>query len=147
VKVEIFCEHLNSVTAVPLDSIYSAGSDNFVFAKTASGVKPIRVALGDTTETFAQLISGVASGDDVLRLQMGQGSELLEKAGIKLSPTTMPSFRFAAAHKSNVHPQSMTGAVAAAPAAVVKPPPNSKAALSAPTPSQPIPAHTRASAD
>jgi hypothetical protein len=141
VKVEIFCEHLNAVTAVPLDSIYSAGNDNFVFAKTSDGVKAVHVALGDTTETFAQLTSGIASGDDVLRLQMGQGSELLQKAGIKLSPSTMPSFRFAAVHKSPAASPGIANAVAS-----VKSSTAAKAALPAPVPSRPLPGHTRASA-
>jgi HlyD family secretion protein len=146
VKVEIFCEHLNSVTAVPLDSIYSAGNDNFVFTKTASGINPVRVDVGDTTETFAQLTSGITSGADVLRLQMGQGSDLLEKAGIKLSPTTMPSFHFASMQKSKPH-----AAVAAVPTTPAKLVPanaaNPKGAVPAPNSTIPLPGRTRASAD
>ena len=90
VKAEIFCEHLAGVTAVPLDCVYSVGTDNYVFVRNAQGVEAEKVMLGESTDTFTQIVSGVGNGVDVLRLQMGQGRDLLEKAGIKVGPTTMP---------------------------------------------------------
>jgi len=91
VKAEIFCEHLTAVAAVPLDCVYSAGTDNYVFRRTPTGVEPQKVILGESTETFVQVAHGLAPGMDVLRLQVGQGRDLLEQAGIKSGPSTMPS--------------------------------------------------------
>ena len=46
--------------------------------------------MGATNDTHAEIITGVHEGDDVLLLQPGQGRGLLEKAGIKVQPTTRP---------------------------------------------------------
>jgi hypothetical protein len=95
VKADIFCEHLPAVLAVPLDCIYSAGPDNFVFARFDDEVRPVKVTIGQSTDTHAQIVSGLNAGDEVLRLQVGQGRTLLEKAGIKVAPSTRPSGKFA----------------------------------------------------
>jgi hypothetical protein len=47
-------------------------------------VKPAAVKVGETNETLAQLIEGLAAGEQVLLLEAGQGRDLLEKAGIHL---------------------------------------------------------------
>lgn len=100
VKAEIFCEHLTGAVAVPLDCIYSAGNDNYVFQKLDDAVKPVKVTIGQSTETFAQVASGLSMGAEVLRLQVGQGRTLLERNGIKLAPSTRPSAKLAGGKKS-----------------------------------------------
>lgn len=117
VKAEIYCEHLTGATAVPLDCVYSSGADNYVFRRTATGVEPQKVMLGESTETFVQVAHGLASGTDVLRLQVGQGRDLLERAGIKAGPSTMPS-KIAARPKnaSPIKPAAHAAAAAAVPA-------------------------------
>jgi multidrug resistance efflux pump len=99
VKAEIFCEHLTGASAVPLDCIFSAGSDNFVFEKQDEAVKPVKVTIGQSTDTFAQVTAGLTTGAEVLRLQVGQGRTLLERNGIKLAPTTRPAGKFAGGKK------------------------------------------------
>ena len=109
VKAEIFCEHLPKVLAVPLDCIYSAGTDNYVFARFSDMVKPVKINIGQSTETFAEAQEGLESGQEILRLQVGQGRMLLEKAGVKVAPTTRPGARLAE--------KKMTSPLSAKPAA------------------------------
>jgi HlyD family secretion protein len=99
VKAEIFCEHIASAVAVPMDCIYSAGNDNYVFERQDDVVKPVSVTIGQSTETFAQVTNGLTSGAEVLRLQVGQGRMLLERNGIKVAPSTRPSGRIAGKSK------------------------------------------------
>lgn len=94
-KAEIFCEHLGGAIAVPLDTIYSAGNDNYVFARFTDEIRPVKVVIGQSTDTHAEVRTGLAAGQDVLRLQVGQGRMLLERAGIKVAPTTRPSGKLA----------------------------------------------------
>jgi HlyD family secretion protein len=112
VKAEIFCEHLSKVLAIPLDCIYSAGTDNYVFAKTGDEVKPRKVVIGQSTETFAEARTGLENGDEILRLQVGQGRMLLEKAGVKIAPSTRPSAKIAG-KKPSASPKAAPAAAAA----------------------------------
>lgn len=86
VETEIFVSHHNGVLAVPLPAIYSAGSDRYVFVKEGTDVRPRKVDIGTSNETHAQVINGIEAGAEVLMLQVGQGRELLERAGIALAP-------------------------------------------------------------
>jgi hypothetical protein len=79
------------VIAVPLTSIYAQGNQSFVFVRGANGdPHPVEVKMGATNDTHAEIVSGLAEGEDVLLLQPGQGRGLLEKAGIKVQPATRP---------------------------------------------------------
>src|SRR5439155_4148577 len=93
-NVTIFIDRLRQVLAVPLGSIYAAGTDNYVFLRTNDGEpKPLKVDIGQVNDTHAQIAKGLSRGDQVLILEAGQGRELLEKAGIKVAPppaTTQP---------------------------------------------------------
>src|SRR4051812_1378675 len=92
-KAEIGVEKLTQVLAVPMNAIYSVGQDQYVFTKDLiDGVKPKKVTLGQSNDTHVQVKDGLAAGQDVLLLQVGQGRDLLEKAGIKatVAPTTRP---------------------------------------------------------
>jgi HlyD family secretion protein len=119
VKAEIFCEHIASAIAVPMDCIYSAGNDNFVFERQDDVVKPVMVTIGQSTETYAQVSSGLTSGAEVLRLQVGQGRMLLERNGIKVAPSTRPSGRIASG-------KSKPGSAAPAAPAKSQPPAEAK---------------------
>lgn len=93
-KAEINVAKLPEVLAVPLSAIYSVGTDQYVFEKDAAhGVRPVKVTLGQSNDTHIQVKEGLGAGAEVLLLQVGQGRELLEKAGIKTNdvPTTKPS--------------------------------------------------------
>lgn len=93
-KAEIQVASLAGVLAVPMNAIYAVGEDRYVFVKDLlRGVRPAKVKLGQSNDTHVQVTDGLAIGQDVLLLQVGQGRELLEKAGIKAvdSPTTKPA--------------------------------------------------------
>jgi len=91
-NVEILVSHLDNVLAVPLASIYSAGPDTYVFVRDDQKVRPVKVKVGQSNETHAQIKDGLEAGAQVLILQAGQGRELLEQNGIKVEgPTTRGS--------------------------------------------------------
>jgi HlyD family secretion protein len=91
VQAEVFVGHLSNVLTVPLASIYSAGEDRYVFVRDGESAKPHKVTIGASNDTQAEVKDGLASGQDVLLLQPGQGRDLLEKAGIKVQqPTSRP---------------------------------------------------------
>lgn len=88
-NVEILVSHLDNVLAVPLSAIYSAGQDVYVFERDGDKVKPMKVKVGQSNETHAQIKDGLEAGASVLVLQAGQGRDLLEQNGIKVAgPTT-----------------------------------------------------------
>ena len=91
-QVEILMDRRRQVVAVPLTSLYSQGQQNFVFVKEPNEAypRPVEVRIGVTNDTHAEVVSGLAAGQDVLLLQPGQGRTLLEKAGVKVAPTTRP---------------------------------------------------------
>jgi HlyD family secretion protein len=94
-QAEIFVDRAEAVLAVPLTTIFSAGSESFVFAREGDDYKPRPVRIGRTNETHAELRGEeVKSGEQILVLQVGQGQQLLDKAGIKLKSTTQPSGEF-----------------------------------------------------
>ena len=83
--MEIFVEQMHNALAVPLASIYSHGRDSYVFARRGEDVEPVKVQIGNTSETHATVAQGLATGQDVLILAAGQGRQLLERAGIDTS--------------------------------------------------------------
>ncbi|HZZ43324.1 MAG TPA: HlyD family efflux transporter periplasmic adaptor subunit [Tepidisphaeraceae bacterium] len=105
VKAEIDVEKIPQTIAIPMNAIYAVGADRYVFVKDLlHGVSPEKVILGQSSDTHVQVTQGLSPGQDVLLLQVGQGRELLEKAGIKTTaaPTTQaaptePPARVAAA--------------------------------------------------
>ncbi|MGH7213241.1 MAG: efflux RND transporter periplasmic adaptor subunit [Tepidisphaeraceae bacterium] len=89
VQVQVFIDRLDDALAVPLPAIYSAGQDRYVFVGAEK--RPVKVAVGQSNDTHVQITQGLSAGDHVALLQNGEGRELLEKAGIKLAPTSRPS--------------------------------------------------------
>jgi multidrug resistance efflux pump len=91
-QVEVLVERKARALCVPLTSIYSQGTQAFVFVRNGIGMpRPVEVRIGATNETHAEVSGPVAAGNDVLLLQPGQGRQLLEHAGIKVQPTTRPN--------------------------------------------------------
>ncbi len=88
---EVLVDHLTNVLAVPLPAIYSSGPDSYVFVRSGGDVRPAKVTLGAVNDTEAQIVDGLSQGDQVLVLQSGQGADLLQKAGIAVTPATQPS--------------------------------------------------------
>jgi HlyD family secretion protein len=91
VSAEIYVNRFEQVLAVPLAGIYSVGKDSYVFVREGDEVKHRKVAIGANNETHVQVVDGLHEGEQVLLLQAGQGRTMLEKAGIKVEPTTRPS--------------------------------------------------------
>jgi HlyD family secretion protein len=92
-QAEIFIDRLHGVMALPLTTLYGVGREHYVFVRRGDDVEPRKVRLGQASETHAEVIEGITEGEQVLVLQMGQGRELLEAAGIRVQPTTQPGER------------------------------------------------------
>lgn len=91
-QAEIFVDRAQQVLAAPLATIYSAGPDSYVFVRDGEEFKPRKTRIGRTNETHAELLGdAVKPGEDILILQVGQGQALLDRAGIKTTPTSQPS--------------------------------------------------------
>ena len=88
--VEIMVDRLTQVVAVPLDAVYTVGGDRYVFIREGEDARPVKVQVGANNDTHVQITDGLSVGQSVMRLQAGQGRELLEKAGIKMGPATKP---------------------------------------------------------
>jgi HlyD family secretion protein len=94
-QVEILIDRKRQVVAIPLTSIYTQGTQSFAFVrKGTEEPRPVEIKIGATNDTHAEIVSGVAAGDDVLLLQPGQGRMLVEKAEkaglVKLNPAVRP---------------------------------------------------------
>ncbi|WP_428939859.1 efflux RND transporter periplasmic adaptor subunit [Fontivita pretiosa] len=88
---EILVDRATNVLAAPLSAIYSTGPDSYVFVRQGEQFVPRKVRVGRTNETHAELLGDtIQPGDELLLLQIGQGQELLERAGIKSAPATQP---------------------------------------------------------
>lgn len=85
---EIFLDYVEDAKTVPLGALYAAGQSTYVFVKEGDQFKPRDIRVGRTNETLAEVVSDqINPGDEVLLLAVGQGQELLDKAGIKVAPT------------------------------------------------------------
>jgi hypothetical protein len=85
VDCEILIDRVEQTLAVPLASIFAADGKSWVFVRTNDGLKPTSVKLGRVNNEFAQVTEGLQAGQDVRFLQIGEGAELLARAGIKVS--------------------------------------------------------------
>ena len=83
-------------------------------------MRPTKIEIGRTNETYAEVKNGLAPGQQLLLLEAGQGRDLLDKAGIKLAdPTTKPSADAIAAtprKPASVSQEAKTSSETAAPA-------------------------------
>jgi HlyD family secretion protein len=141
VNAQILVSHLNHVMAVPLSTVFSAGSDVYVFVRNGEKVVPTKVTLGSSNDTNVQIKSGLCVGDQVQILEAGQGRDLLEANGIKVEPTTQPSDSFNDPHGNKQHSGKDGGKDSSKDAAKANPKPTASAAPAAPaaTPSAAAP--------
>jgi len=65
-EVEIVIDYLENVLAVPIQSIYGFGGDNYVFVKKGRGFKPVKVTLGSSSTEYAELLDGPKPGQEVM---------------------------------------------------------------------------------
>lgn len=91
VELQIFVERLKNVLAVSQPCIYAAGRDSYVFVRDGEKHTPVKVVIGATSDTHAEVKQGLNAGQEVLILQAGQGRELLEQAGVNVTPATQPA--------------------------------------------------------
>ena len=91
-KVEVLIDRRRQVVAVPMTSLYYQGNQSFVFVREPGREypKPAEVRLGAISETHAEVVAGLSTGQEVLLLQPGQGRVLLERAGINVAPPQRP---------------------------------------------------------
>ena len=88
VKCEILIDRADNALAVPLSSIYTAGPKSYVFVRGEGdddSLRPVEVKLGRINEQYAEVRDGITAGQQVKILQIGEGQELLARAGIKTS--------------------------------------------------------------
>ena len=91
VDATIYVAAARNVVQVPLTAIYSVGQTRFAFVPAgpeggAGAVEPREVQVGLMNETHAEVQSGLDVGERVVLLEIGQGRELLERAGIEIAP-------------------------------------------------------------
>ncbi len=91
VQAEILIERINDALAVPLACVYSVGNTTYVFVHEGDRDVPREVTLGATNETHARIVKGVSEEDSLRVLQIGEGRQLLDDAGIKIAPATRPA--------------------------------------------------------
>jgi RND family efflux transporter MFP subunit len=92
-SAEILVTSQPSTLAAPMDTIYSAAGKRYAFVYDGAAIQHREVTTGLTNEQLVELKSGVEEGATLVRLQAGQGRELLERAGVKVTPATQPSRR------------------------------------------------------
>ena len=91
VQATIMVDTAQDATVVPLTSLYSVGRRRFVFVPQGgtdakAQVEPREVSVGLMNETHAQVTEGIEPGQAVVLLEVGQGRDLLERAGIDVEP-------------------------------------------------------------
>ena len=84
VEATVYVEQMKDVLAVPLSCVYSQGDKSYVFVhgEGETGIEPRAIGLGRSNETHAHVADGLAGGENVLELQVGEGRRLLEVFGL-----------------------------------------------------------------
>ena len=117
VTATVYVDRLRDVLAVPLSAIYSAGPDAYVFAAAPAAdgsgerVTPTKVTVGAMNDTMAQVTSGLSDGAEVVLLGVGEGRELLDRAGIKVAAPARrgPGERDESADAEGAKPEAASG--------------------------------------
>ena len=65
-EAEIVIDYLENVLAVPIQSIYGFGGENYVFVKKGRSVEPVKVKLGISSTEYAQILDGPKQGQEVM---------------------------------------------------------------------------------
>ena len=105
--VEIQVDQRANVLAVPLDAIYTVGEQRYAFIYSDTQVKPVLVTAGLNNDTHVEVTQGLVDGQQVIRLQVGQGRDLLEKAGIQVVATQPGSGRNGRGDKRETPPPAI----------------------------------------
>jgi len=87
-NVTVYVKRRENVPVIPLAALYAAGEDRYFFARDGDQNRPVKIKIGASNETHAEILEGAMPGQQALILQSGQGRQLLEKAGIDVKPTT-----------------------------------------------------------
>jgi RND family efflux transporter MFP subunit len=87
-ECEILIDRVENALAVPLASIYSSGNKSYVFVRDGDSLKPTPVEIGRVNETHAEVRSGLNDGQQVKILAIGEGQEMLARAGIIVESAT-----------------------------------------------------------
>ena len=92
-NVEITLRELNDVLSAPIAAIFSDGDETFVYRlRDGSNVERTVVKIGLSSETRAQLLSGVEADDVVLLTPPpGQSAAPIKKKKEEAEPTTRPA--------------------------------------------------------
>jgi len=90
-SVEILVASKPACIAAPLDAVYSAGNTRYAFIYDGQAIHHTPVTTGLANDQFVEITDGLSEGQRVVRLLAGQGRELLEKAGVQVTPTSQPS--------------------------------------------------------
>jgi len=100
----IFVRTVHDAMASPLDALYAAGPDTYVFVRgDGSEPRPVKVEVGSSNENLIEIKSDQVAGREILRLQVGQGRALLERNGIAVKGT--PDMREKAREKEKPQPK------------------------------------------
>jgi HlyD family secretion protein len=65
-RAEIHIESVTDALAVPVQAVFSRGTKHYVFRASKGTPEPVEVQLGATSSDFAQIIDGLAAGDQIL---------------------------------------------------------------------------------
>lgn len=89
VQVTLKLRTLRNVLMIPTNCVYQRDGQAYVFLReTRPGgvaeLAPRPVEIGEASQTQCEVKSGLAEGEMVLALEVGQAGALLERAGIKL---------------------------------------------------------------
>jgi len=96
-EVEVILAELTDVLSVPIASVFAIGEATYCFrADGQGGYERVRVTLGRTSETRAQILEGLEAGERVLLapppgVRVGKKAKTEAEAGPPGPPTTAPA--------------------------------------------------------
>lgn len=96
-EVELILARLDDVVSVPIAAVFAIGDKTYCFRTDGKGRhEQVKVALGQTSETRAQILEGLEEGDRVLLtappgIQIGRKTETEAERADAIPPTTAPA--------------------------------------------------------
>jgi HlyD family secretion protein len=96
-EVEIILARLDDVVSVPIAAVFAVGDETYCFRTDGKGRhEQVRVILGRTSETRAQVLDGLKEGERVLLtappgVQIGKKAETEAEREARIPPTTGPA--------------------------------------------------------
>lgn len=80
--VEIMVEAVVNASAVPVQAVFTKAGQRYVFRQTGSTIQPTPIELGAVSDEWAQIISGLSIGDQVLLAFSDEHKRLIPDAKI-----------------------------------------------------------------